>query len=138
MSTQSATPSTYEETAHRVAAAMGLTVKAEQKGDRCPPWQTSCDCIHGDRYHVTLRKGRRSLSFDFWNSLNDMQNGREPGYYDIRSCVGSDATGPTDPDEVVEEYGDMKPSQAIAVAKFSARLQAFFTEEEIDSLGEVR
>lgn len=128
----------YETQARAVAAKIGLTVKAEQKGDRCPPWEDG-KCIHGDRYRVTLRKGRRSLSFDFWNSLNDMQNGKEPGYYNILSCVSSDATGPTDPDEVAAEYGgDMKPSQAIASAKFAGQLQAFFTEDEIDALGEVR
>ena len=131
------TMSTYEVEARRVASKIGLTVKAEQKGDGCPPWKTPCDCIHGDRYRVTLRKKRRSMSFDFWNSLKDMQDGKEPGYYDVLSCISSDATGPTDPDEVVEEYGDMKPSQAIAAAKFSARLQAFFSGEEIDALGEV-
>lgn len=145
MSTQSATRSTYEETARRIAAAMGLTVKAEKKGDRCPPWEKPCKCIHGDRYRVTLKlrcksspHGDSSLSFDFWNSLHDKQNGRDLGYYDILSCVGADATGPTDPDEVVAEYGNMKPSQAIAVTKFSARLQAFFSAKEIEALSKIR
>lgn len=131
--------SEYETQAQRVAREMGLTVKAAYKGDKCPQW---CDGKHqhGDRYRVTLFNGasHRSLSFDFWNSLMDVQRGDRPSYYDILSCVSSEATSPTDPDEVVAEFGEMKPSQAIRIAKWAAKLQAFFTEAEIDALSEIR
>jgi len=137
------TDSEYEANARKIAKGLGLTVTATLKGDMCPSWEKPCKHIHGDRYRVTLRfpqrlyKRKRSHSFDFWNSLNDSQEGKQPGYYDILVCVGSEATCPTDPDEVAREFGEMKPSQAIAIAKAAQRLQAFFTESEIDALTEI-
>mgnify|MGYP001558519791 CR=1 FL=1 len=130
--------STYEEQAQRVAQAIGLTVKAAFKGDKCPQWEKPCKHQHGDRYRITLRKAGRSISFDWWNSINDIQKGTRPDYYDILSSVSSDAFSPTDPDEVVAEFGEMKPSRAVTIAKFAAKLQAFFTEDELTALGEIR
>ena len=142
----------YEANAQKIAQAIGLVVKATFKGDRCPPWEDkSCkSCVHGDRYCVTLKRvgpdrvfshgepGPRSLSFDFWNSQADMQAGKQPRYYDILACVASNASTPTDPDEVAQEYGDLLPTQAIAIAKFAKRLQAFFAEAELEMLREIR
>ena len=130
--------STYEEQAQRVAQAIGLTVKAAFKGDKCPQWEKPCKHQHCDRYRITLRKAGRSISFDWWNSINDIQKGTRPDYYDILSSVSSDAFSPTDPDEVVAEFGEMKPSRAVTIAKFAAKLQAFFTEDELTALGEIR
>lgn len=121
-----------------------------------------CGSVHGDRYRVTLRlkwtdrhsptcndindrRARvscvcrdRSLSFDFWGSYRDKQDGKRPGYYDILACVSLEAVRPTDPDEVVEEYGTMKPSQAVAVATHAKRLQGFFTGAELTALSEIQ
>jgi hypothetical protein len=133
------TDNEYETKARSIAAAIGLRVTATMHPEGgCPGWRKRCDHVHGDRYKVTLRKGRRSLRFDFWNSMHDAQRGIEPGYYDVLSCVSSDAHMPTDPDEVVDELGEMPPSQAIATAKFAERLQAFFTEGELEQLAEIR
>jgi len=142
---------TYEQRAQQIARAMGLTIAVAFKGDRCPPWANGqelhnacpkCYTIHGDRYRVTLRLPTpfgflRSLSFDYWGSLADRESGRRPGYYDILTRVDGDATSPTDPDEVYREYGAITPSRAVAIAKHSARLQAFFTSAELTRLAEV-
>ena len=70
-----------EAIAKSIADAMGLVVNVQFKGDRCPPWEKSgSGCVHGDRYRVSLRKAGRSLSFDLWNSFNDMRRHRAPGY----------------------------------------------------------
>lgn len=130
--------SEYEANAQRIAREIGLVVRAAFKGDRCPPWEHEKGCIHGDRYRVTLKLRGRSLSFDFWNSLAATQANKRPGYYDILSCVGAEASAPTDPDEVVSEYGRMEPWQAVAVAKFAQRLQNFFTEDELRQLSEIQ
>ncbi len=135
----------YEGQAQEFLARFNLTVKAAFKGDKCPPWEDK-DCMHGDRYRVTVKRslgkagGRNlstSISFDFWNSVNDMQAGKSPTAYNILACISSDASMSTDPDEVVEELGEMRPSQAVTVAKFATRLQAFFTKEEIEALAEI-
>ena len=79
-----------------------------------------------------------SISFDFWNSLNDSQKGERPSAYDILACISSDVSMPTDPDELISEIGPMKVKQALASCEFTKRLQAFFTEAEISALSEIR
>ena len=129
----------YEKQTSEFLEAHGLTIRAAFKGDKCPAWENEGSHIHGDCYRITIRrKGGRSVSFDFWNSQADSQNDKRPTPYDILSCVSADAFSPTDPDEVAAEYGDMKPSQAIAVARFAKRLQAFFWEDELEALGEIQ
>lgn len=147
--------SEYEAQAQKFLDKYGLTVHAAFKGDKCPAWDEG-RCIHGDRYRVTIRRrytaetcpGRpcgdccdhrgRSITFDFWNSHRDMQEGKRPTAYDVLACISSDATLPTDPDELMEELGLMKVSQALASVRFTKRLQAFFSDEEIEALGEIR
>ena len=134
----------YERQAQEFLGKFGLTIKAAFKGDRCPPWEGKGGCIHGDRYRVTIRTNSasewrtKSISFDFWNSMADMQADKRPTAYDILACVASEGNSPTDPDEVAEEFGgDMPPSQAIALARFARRLQDFFSEEEFEALSEI-
>ena len=128
----------YEQQARDFLGAFGLTLNIAFKGDKCPPWEILCNASHGDRYRVTLRrKDSKSISFDFWNSWKDSHEGKRPTAYDVLACISSDAYAPTDPDEVAEEYGDIKPSQAIAVAKFAKRLQAFFIDDELEALSEI-
>ena len=129
----------YESKAKRIAKSIGLAVEVSRHPEGgCPPWGGgACDHAHGDRYRIRLKRGGRSIGFDFWNSRHDSERGERPGYYSILACVASDASGPTDPDEIAAEYGPMRPSQAIAVARHSARLRAFLTEREIERLGEV-
>lgn len=132
----------YETNAVLVANRIGLMVTAtEHSQQTCPPWQRkgqACDHIHGRRYRVTLgRHTGPTLSFDFWGSYNDAEAGRAPTPYDILACVSSDASGPTDPDVVVEEYGDMAPSKARQIANFARRLQRFFTAEELTALRDI-
>lgn len=136
----------YEGYARGIAASMGLVVKAAYKGRKCPKWESPCRHAHGDHYRVTLHftgrvtghESRGSVSFDFWNSQRDAMEGKRPGYYDILSTVASDATMPTNPDDVTEEFGAMRPLQALAIAKFAKRLKTFFTQTELDALAEIQ
>jgi hypothetical protein len=141
----------YENKARRIARLVGIIVSAKYADpQKCPPWEgreersrySSRDCgrIHGDLYYATIRREhdeRASITFDFWNSQSDSDKGGAPGYYNILASVSSDAQGPTTADEVYAEYGDMKPSQAEAVAAFARRLQRFFTEAEREALAEI-
>ena len=133
----------YEAQANAFLKKFGLKMKVVMTGNKCPPWEKAgAGCVHGDRYVITIsaKDGRspKSISFDFWNSINDMQTGKAPTAYDILACISSEANSPTDPDEVAQEFGDMLPSQAIAVAKFAKKLQDFFTEKEIEALSEIQ
>jgi len=132
----------YEAQAKRFLDLFDLSLNTAFKGDKCPTW---CDGkhIHGDRYRITIKRMNRdrnpkSISFDFWNSLKDREEGNRPTPYDVLSCISSEASSPTNPDEVFAEYGDMKPSQAVAIAKFAQKLQDFFTGAELESLQEIQ
>jgi hypothetical protein len=115
-----------------------LTLTATHKGDKCPPWQVG-HCTHGDRHRVTIRRAdyAENISFDFWNSAVDAHNGKRATPYDVLSCISSDAQWCTDPDEVANEIGDVRPSQAIAIAEFATKLQRFFTRRELLELSEI-
>ena len=128
----------YEAQAQRFLDDFSLTLRVAFKGDKCPPWDEE-RYIHGDRFRVTIkRKAGKSMSFDFWNSLHDAQHGNPPTAYNILSCVSSDAQNPTNPDDVFEEFGEMKPSQAVMIAKFALKLQSFFSSEELEALSEIQ
>ncbi len=134
----------YEAQARRFLETNNLTIKTAFKGDKCPHWDNSKH-IHGDRYRVTIKRiyniwnGQpHSISFDFWNSLHDKESGNKPTAYDVLACISSDAYMPTNPDEVVAELGEMKPSQAIATANFAKKLQSFFTKEELEQLSKIQ
>lgn len=51
-----------------------------------------------------------------------------PTNYDILACLSIDYF--QDVDDVAGVFGEMKPSQAIAIFKQDAKLRAFFTDEE--------
>jgi hypothetical protein len=121
----------------------GLKFRAVQHADRCPPF---CDGkhVHGDRYRVTIsRKGGR-VSFDFWNSLKDVQDGKtELRPYDVLACISGDVNCPETFEDFCSEYGYEEDSRKAEqmwrrCAAFGRRLRAFFSEEEIKELQEIR
>jgi len=117
----------------------GFSITSENLGFEAPPWNENG--IHGEKYRVKIRRttgSRQSITFPFWNSQAAMENGEELTDYDVLACLSSEANMPTDPDQVVEELGEMKPSQAIASANFAKRLQAFFTERELEALSRIQ
>lgn len=123
-----------------VAQSIGLRVSIQRAvGNVCPPWSKPCDHKHGNRYMVTLTKpGRDPLTFPFWDSMHNATTGKAPTIYDVLACVASEASMPTDPDEIVKELGPMKPSQAVAAAEFARKLQTFFTRAERERLAEIQ
>ena len=107
-----------------------------------PFWASFADC-YVERYP---RGGKEMKFADKMREFPGPDHGygplahvkHTPSCYDILACLSSDASCPTDPDEVVAEFGPMKPSQAIAVAESARRLQAFFTSDELAILSEVQ
>lgn len=106
------------------------------------------------------------LEFPFWNSHHDANGWRKlpwsdnvteesehlghkrhidnwkmahpPTPYEILACIGSDVQGYTDPDDVYQEFGEMKPSQAKAIANHTVKLRLFFTTPEQEALAEIQ
>jgi len=135
----------------------GLTLKVSAGNGQCPRWgheRTTGGvkkCWHGDHYRITIRRtkatgpSQRTLSFDFWGDhFSPTETGYAPNADDVLTTISWDAQASTDPDEVAEQFdglfssGDpMKPSDAIAVARFARRLKSFFSAEEIDALNDI-
>lgn len=127
---------TYEQHARRIASAVGLNVEIKVGAPRCPAWGKArngltgthchyarCDGYHGKHWRVGLvTRSGESYVFSFWSSVHDDGNVfHRPTVYDVLSCLSWG--GPTTPDDVVEEYGEMKPSQAIACAEHNRALR---------------
>jgi hypothetical protein len=140
--------SDYEQRAAAFLKARYIRLTATHKADRCPLWcEDTPGHIHGDRYRVTLSKndeeqGRARVSFDFWNSHKDMQDGKEPDAYDVLSCIASDLYAPETFEEFCSEYGYDEDSRKAertfkATNDLNRRLRAFFTAEEIEGLQEI-
>ena len=165
--------SKYEQQAQALLDRFGLTFRATRSGDRCPPWcgEEGRGCCHGDRYRVTIWRdhkrdpsvrsylGRdgagqearfcehvdhpKRITFDFWNSQHDMQEGKSPTVYDVLSCIGADVGLPDAFEEYCREFGGDEDSRKALrtfarVDKLAKRLRAFFTEDEIEALGDIR
>lgn len=139
------TMSDYEAQANKFLADYGFTFRAAYQGGKCPLW---CDggCCHGDQYRVTLKRtgdARKSVSFDFWNSLNDSQQGKTPSAYDVLACISSDYYTPDTFEDFCSNYGydedSRKAEQSFKAAdKFARKLRAFFTEAEATALSEIQ
>ncbi len=131
----------YVKHATAIAKEIGLTViVAKAHTQTAPRWAAKGEA-HGIKYRVTLgmlNGGKASLRFDFWDSIANCEADKEPTIYDILACISSDASMSTDPDEIAQEFGIMKPSQAIAIAAWAKKLQAFFTEDEREKLNEIQ
>jgi hypothetical protein len=155
--------SEYDEQAEGFLTRFGLTFKPTLKGDRCPPWDDGKH-IHGHRYRVTIKRGKdspcicddenrspsecsrhsggKSLSFDFWNSLNDVQTRRGLTAYSVLAALSSDAYCPDNFEDFCSEYGYEQDSRKAfstfkRASRFSDQIKAFFTEDELEALSEI-
>lgn len=128
----------YDKHAQEVADKLGLKVAIHEAEKQTPPgWGK--DSPHGIKYNVTLTKASGGkLRFPFWGSQYDMERGEDVSVYDVLACVASDLLSPQTADEVYNEYGEMKPSAAERIAKWSRELNAFFTPAEAEALAEIQ
>jgi len=76
---------------------------AAPREEECPDWCSGNDHIHGDKYHVTLEKGGKEFSFNFWNSYQDVKENTQPTAYDVLACLVKYDPGTID--EYTETFG---------------------------------
>ena len=138
----------YNAEARAIAEEVGLTVVVRSGMPKCPPWgherstccpYAKCRGYHGKHWRVTLTyKGGASYTFSFWSSVADLAKPHYvPTTYDVLACL--DWHGETDPDAIAEEYGPMKPSQAIACAEQNKALRALIPDaKRREQLGEIQ
>ena len=93
-----------------------------------------------DHYRIAVTKaGRKPLTYDYWNSLNNTRLGVPANEYDVLSVISGSVYDSADPDELAAELGITRPSQAYAAAEENRKVQAFFAEEaERAALAEIQ
>lgn len=130
----------YDRQTAAFLASNGVKLRATLSNSKTPAWGPNHG---GNHYRVTLSGKCRRLTFDFWGSINDAQNGEDPSAYSILACISSDAyTSDTFADfcsEMGESEDSIKALQLFRrCSAFAKRLRAFFTEAELSQLSEIR
>jgi len=95
------------------------------------------------RIRITRKQTRRSLTFNFWDSIAHDHEGKRPTAYDVLACLSSDQYCPDNFEEFCGEYGydtdSIKASKLFKVcSRFAKRIKAFFTITELGELSEIR
>lgn len=118
----------------------GSTIKATAKlGYKAAQWE-----VHGDYYKISANYNGRKFSFDFWDSYHNMVEGIP---CDIRGALYSWAMDVSsgldcsDVDELAEEFGYTKPSEAFRVFNALKRSVAQYerigmTEDDLSELAD--
>lgn len=122
----------FLKTAH---CRMSMTLKDEQK-----PFPNTTETELHNVYRVVLRKGHRSYSFDFYDSLDNTRKGNHPTEYDVLACLEPYIDDSFE--KFCANYGydtDSRRAERIwkACRKQSEKLSKLFTESELDLLCEI-
>lgn len=119
-----------------------VTIKRKGKGPGAPNlsfdyWASWASCNKTVRELRAMKHSEiRELGIALYGSLLHEHDSKtvkvkhKPSYYDILACLSFEVFGSTDPDAIYEEFGEMKPSQALRIAEHNRKVQAFFTEAE--------
>jgi hypothetical protein len=131
--------SEYTVKANNFLKKHAITFKAVFKGDKCPLWDDK-NHIHGDRYIITLRRGKRSMSLSFWNSLMDKQEGNTPDAYSVLACLQKYDPGTFE--NFCGDFGydlDSRKAEKTykAVVREWEKNERFFTNSELTELQEI-
>lgn len=156
----------HRDTADLFLARHGLRLRVTLSDSKTPAWNPEHE---GHHYRVTLSRPaikqtgdlardvaatlRRKdsgasatasrLTFDFWGSLNDADNNRDPGAYQVLDSLASEATCPDTFRDFCSEFGydedSYKARQTYTrLKRFSDRVRAFFTDAKLIELVEIQ
>ena len=136
----------YDKQADNFLKENGITFRAVLKDTKAPAWANEDGKPHpfGHHYRVTLAKGLKRLSFDFFGSAHDKEHGvKTERAYSVLACISNDCTCPETFEDFCADYGYDTDSRTAyrtfkRCAAFGKRLRAFFTEKEIAALHEIQ
>jgi hypothetical protein len=158
--------SEYDQQANDFLSRNGLKFRATLSDSKTPAWKQEGEAC-GHHYRCTIwrtyehtrpqsisRKDwtarvRRSsmhperLTFDFWGSIKDAEDGKHPTPYDVLACISGDVYTPEMFKDFCSEYGyesdSIKALQTFRrVSAFAKRLRTFFTAQELEQLTEIQ
>lgn len=126
----------YTEQAEKIANQLGIKLVCKD-----PEYKKH---FHNDKdsryvFRCALKRGKRSYSFDFGQSLS--AGSKEPSLYDVLTCLQKYDVGSFE--EFCGEFGYDEDSRVAektykAVVKEYEAMQQLFTDEEIELLQEIQ
>jgi hypothetical protein len=115
------TRSPYEIQAAAFLARWGIHIHADHACAKGNDWARA-----HQHWRIRLTRGRRSFSFDFWDSEANTAKGKRVAAYSVLSCLASESCY-DDIDEAAREL-ELPPRKARALVAFSRRIGRFFDE----------
>lgn len=132
----------YQQQAADFLAKHGISFSFKLANTKRPSWDSGRQCNH---FVVTLKKCKRRVSFDFFDSAHNFQKGiKELDAYLVLACCSSEFHCPDTFGEFCGDFGYETDSWNAhntfkALRKMSKKLQKFFdTEEMRDDLSEIQ
>ena len=135
----------YQQQASDFLAKHGITFSAKLSNSKRAPWNDSLrgggsyqfrTVDYRNHFVVTFKRGRRSISFDFFDSISNFKAGiKELDAYSALSCCSSEFYCPETYHDYLSDFGaeDCKEQKKTynAWKKQSAKLQKFFGTKEV-------
>lgn len=95
------------------------------------------------RYYCKLRRGHKTYSFPFFDSVMNYKKGERPTKYDVLACLdtydyinGIEDFANEFGYDLYEDYEEVKKTYK-ACMKQSEKLHGFFTDEELEMLAKI-
>lgn len=135
--------SEYDKQAQAFLNKFGLKVSVTYLDNNPPAWdeEQSHDRL---RYRVTIQRKdtHKSLSFIFWDSIANAERGERPKPYDVLASTSAESHIYDDFEDFCSEFGYSTDSRKAErtwknIDKFAKRINAFFSEEELETLREI-
>lgn len=140
----------YDEQAINFCEKTNTVIKAEFIGRDIPQWEEEKN-LH-NHFKITLQRGKRSYTFDFWDSIYNTEKSIKeskdflfdkffPREYDILACMQKYDCGTFE--NFCAEFGydtDSRKAEKIynaCVKEFTA-LQTLYNDEEIEEMQEIQ
>jgi hypothetical protein len=136
--------SNYDKQAQQFLEKFGLKIRTVYMGLQINDlWD---DKTHRPKYRVRItRKGGigKKLTFTFWDSISNYEDGKEPSAYSILASIASDQTCPDTFQEFCAEYGysddSIKARRMFKLClNLTTRMRNFFTITELGELSEIQ
>jgi len=94
----------YKQQAADFLTKYGITFSAKLANTKTPDWKDDSRPVN--HFVVTLKQGKKRVSFDFFDSINNYEKGvKELSCYSVLSCCSSEIHCPETFKEFCNEFG---------------------------------